>query len=241
MHKLLLLLIALSSLQEQSSAQAQEKRFDLTRHVWAKHKLGTYIIYRLKEVGNDGEGLEKFITVRLEKVGATDFTLSETKHDQNGSKRSEQIIGYPLYLKEETVQVNTSRVKCTVWAWTTRGEEGIDKSVIWYGDNLQPQKWKWVRDESGPAEWSRELQLVAKKDRKKLSDKAIECQRMEGTLVTKDRQFKLVEWWSDDVPGGIVGAEIYLGDGPRSAKNVLEAIEMGVSDPKENPPKPPGK
>jgi hypothetical protein len=120
-------------------------------------------------------------------------------------------------------------------------KEGIDKSVIWYGENLQPQQWKWVRGEGGPMEWSRELQLAAKKDTKKLSEKAIDCQRMEGKLVTRDRQFNLVEWWSDDVPGGIVGAELFLGDGPGSAKNVLEAIAMGVSDPAEEPPKPPGK
>jgi len=216
------------------SHQNQEKKFDLSRHVWAKCKLGTYVSYELTETGNPGGELIQTITVRLEKVETDGFILSESRKSKGGVSRKDLSVDFPSYAKDEELSIDGKKVMCSAWQWETRSIDSVEKTTLWLDHEYRTQKIHWVRSQGTPDELKRELLKTGKAQEFKIGAKTLLCTRMEGTFGTKADRLHVVEWWSDEVPGGIARGQLFSSKDQASSVSNLEAIETGMtalSDP----------
>jgi hypothetical protein len=212
----------------------QDKRFDANRHVWAKCKPGTYISYELTEKGPPEGDVVQTITVRLEKVEADGFILSESRKSKTGVTRKDLSVDFPSYLKSEDLNIGGEKIKCSVWQWETRCIDSVEKTILWFDQDYRAQKLSWVRGRGTPDELTRELLRTGNSQELKIADKTLLCTRMEGTFGNRVDQLRVVEWWSDEVPGGIARGQLSPNKEQATSVSTLETIEIGrtaLSDP----------
>lgn len=222
-------------------AQDPQHTFELKRHIWLKWKPGTYSMHKLSFTGPQDPPPDMTITRRLESSREKEYTLSETQHSLGFADRNNFLVGFPSFVQEETLDLPSGKRACTVWEWEASAKGSVNKGRFWLGTDHRPLQFRWIHSREGAEQWRQEVKAVAFDEEVSVAGKVFRCVRLEGTYSGEGRNTSCVEWWTDEVPGGSIRAEMTFDKGPPIQKLTIELVSFGSSDPAQPPPGPPRK
>jgi hypothetical protein len=211
---------AVALLVAESSAFAQ-KEFDVERHYWARHKVGTTATFTMA-IDMGGQQMEGSYSQTLKEKSKASFTVT-TAVDVGGQvQESEEIETLPKYVGEETLKVGGKEYKCTVWTSTSNREGEETTTKIWFTEAVKTPLQLEIKD---PRETC-VITAVKVSEKVSVHGKDYDCVAFEGELPTQMGKAKAKMWMNPEVPGMTVKLDMEVSSDMGAMKIALELKEV---------------
>lgn len=186
-----------------STAFAQDKKFDLGKHPWAKFKAGSSATFTM-DIQANGQAINGTYSLTLKDVGKANVTTSIVIEMQGQQQESEEVEDLPTYVGEETLKIDGKEYKCEIWTSKSNRDGSESTSKYWVCESTKVPLKLEVKD----GELTGAITAVKFGEKLKVGDKEFECAKFEGELPIQGALMKTSMWMNPEIPGMAVKMEM---------------------------------